>query len=186
MIVDTGETVTVTSSGTGSITINYYAWTRSKGSNTSLTTKYDDSSGVTYTSSPLYFLKGQTIYITASASAGYTLTLTVGGTARTSPYTHTITGSGAVTTTATANTYTITYYQGNGTSTAGNIAFSTTTTCTYGTNCTLSTYSSLGGTFPNNDKGWSFYGWSDSQSGTTRTYTDGESFTYSLYEYFKI
>ncbi len=67
-----------------------------------------------------------------------------------------------------ANTYTIEYYQGNNSTTAGNTKL-TSSTHTYDESKTLSAYS---GTAPS---GWTFYGWSTTQDGTTRTYSNNQS-----------
>lgn len=84
-----------------------------------------------------------------------------------------------------ANSYTITYYLGNGTGIAGATKLGIST-CTYDSDCTLSTFSNLGGKFPysgaNTDQTnykWSFYGWGTSKTDTSRNYTDGQKFTYS-------
>ena len=87
------------------------------------------------------------------------------------------------------NTYTINYYQGNGTSTAGSTKIGSST-CTYGSSCTLTTYADLGATFPISSASnttssnsynhyWSFYGWGTSNSDTSRDYTNGQTFTYN-------
>ena len=108
MMRDTGLTVTISNSNDTN-TIDYYTITRSKGANTNLTTRYESSSGSVYDLSTAHFLKNMVIYITASPSTGYDLTLSVCGTNRTSPYTLTVTESCAITTTGTAQTYTITF-----------------------------------------------------------------------------
>jgi type II secretory pathway pseudopilin PulG len=63
------------------------------------------------------------------------------------------------------NTYTIEYYQGNNSTTAGATKL-TSSTCTYGSSCTLTAYS---GTVPS---GWTFAGWGTSTSTTSVTYSD--------------
>ena len=93
----------------------------------------------------------------------------------------------------TGNTYTINYYQGNGTSTAGTTKIGSST-CKYGSSCTLTTYANLGATFPesssaNNtstnysgcDHYWSFNRWNTDYTKATSgtTYTNGETFTYN-------
>ena len=91
----------------------------------------------------------------------------------------------------TAKTYTVNYYQGNGTSTAGSSLLGSSV-CTFATACTLKTYATdLEGIFPystednvatgNTNYGWIFYGWSTSQTGTTRTYTNSQSINPSTY-----
>jgi len=80
----------------------------------------------------------------------------------------------------TANGYTITYHLGNGTTTEGATAYTTTTNCTFDSNCTLETFSSLGKTFPLNSYLWSFAGWSTANNTTTRNYTDGQTFKYQI------
>jgi len=71
-----------------------------------------------------------------------------------------------------ANTYTVNYYLGNGTGTAGSTLLSSST-CTRNTNCTLTTFANLGGTFPGSTYKWGFGGWSTSETDPTITYTDG-------------
>ena len=95
-LVDTGLDITVGST-TGTQTIDYYGVTVSQGTNTSLTVKYENNSGASFTETQ-YILKNRTIYVTASADTGYGLTLT-GATSGS----NTITASTTVATTATAN-----------------------------------------------------------------------------------
>ena len=73
----------------------------------------------------------------------------------------------------TANTYTVEYYQGNNSTTAGSTKISTmaNTTHTYGVASNLRAYA---GTAPS---GWTFAGWSTTESGTTRTYANNASVT---------
>ena len=86
--------------------------------------------------------------------------------------------------------YEIRYYLGNGTSTAGTTELKYNNTiqkCTHGQNCTLYTFSQLGGVFPysgddkstngKNDYGWDFGGWSTLQTGTTVNHSNGKTFT---------
>ena len=86
--------------------------------------------------------------------------------------------------------YTIHFMQGKAESTAGYNELGTQTSCTYGTACTLSNYS---WTFPysaadnsanssHNDYGWSFAGWTTSDSGGTNiNYNNGASYNPSEY-----
>ena len=89
-------------------------------------------------------------------------------------------------------TYTIKFRQGNATSTSGYSEIGTQTTCRFGTACTLTTYSALGGVFPyssadhaanssHTDYEWTFSGWNTSSTGTARTYSDGGSYNPSEY-----
>ena len=75
----------------------------------------------------------------------------------------------------------INYYQGNGTSTAGNKLIGTST-CSYNSTCTLKKYSALGATFPLSNNLWSFAGWSKTKTGTSIDYKDGGSFTINSFE----
>lgn len=72
--------------------------------------------------------------------------------------------------------YTVNFYRGNHTATPGATKLGSQT-CTYGTGCTLKTWSNLGGSVPVSGVGWSFYGWTTSSSGTSRGYADGDSVT---------
>ncbi|MBQ6476826.1 MAG: InlB B-repeat-containing protein [Bacilli bacterium] len=96
------------------------------------------------------------------------------------------TASGSVTMTAnwTAKTYTVNYYLGKADGTSPTKLGSST--CTFGSNCTLTTFANLNGVFPYSSAahsadstipnyGWGIYGWSTSQTGTTRTYTNGQT-----------
>lgn len=81
-------------------------------------------------------------------------------------------------------TYTIHYQQGKGNSGESLVQLGTST-CNFGTACTLKTYASLDGIFPyseaantatgQTDYKWSFGGWSTTKTGTTIAYTDGAS-----------
>lgn len=89
--------------------------------------------------------------------------------------------------TVNGNSYTIEYYLGNGTSTNG-VTKIGTSTCTFGSACTLKLFSSFNKAFPysaddtvNSNRGWSFYGWATSVSSTTRTYVDGVSINPGTY-----
>ena len=87
-----------------------------------------------------------------------------------------------------ANTYTITYYLGNASSTVGSTSIGTSS-CTYGKTCNLKSFSEMSKEFPYSyedeqingkaNYGWSFYGWSTSQTDLTREYTNNASFTYN-------
>lgn len=72
-----------------------------------------------------------------------------------------------------ANNYTVNFYQGNNSTTAGSSLLGSQT-ITRDVATALTTYANLGGTAPS---GWSFYGWSTSQTGTSRNYTNGQSVT---------
>lgn len=84
--------------------------------------------------------------------------------------------------------YKITYYLGNGTSDAGNTKLGTST-CYYGQDCVLTSFSDLGGIFPyssddetangKTNYSWTFYGWGTSETATSRTYANSATFTYS-------
>ena len=168
MMRDTGKTVTVGSSGTDAATIDYYTITRNAGGNTNLITRYETSTGSTYTSTNLNFLKGVTIYIEAGASTGYILTFTVGGDNKTSPYTHTVTEAATIETAGTLNTYTVTFASSNN-------------------NCTLNatTYANINATYGSNIKssaianptcsGYTFTGWTASGDINTGTAKYGTS-----------
>jgi len=90
----------------------------------------------------------------------------------------------------TANTYTINYYLGKGTTTSTATKLGSST-CTYGSSCTLKSFSSLGGNFPYSDglnsaKTWSFAGWSTSATSTNIAYSVNSTSTTSVtYDYVK-
>ena len=106
-LVDTGVDVIVSS--TGSATINYYTISRSQGTGTTLTTKYDSSSGTAFTSNTV-MLSGITLWASSTASSGYnTATLKHGSTTMTaSGATFTVSATETITSAATANTAKIT------------------------------------------------------------------------------
>ena len=74
-MVDTGTDITV-SNNNKTATVNYYTITRSQGTGTTLTTKYDSSSGTTFTNNPVV-LKGVTIYGKAVINVEYIGTATL-------------------------------------------------------------------------------------------------------------
>jgi hypothetical protein len=81
--------------------------------------------------------------------------------------------------------YTIEYYLGNGTSTAGATKIGTTS-CVYPYPCALKTFESFDVIFPYSEgaetnRGWSFYGWTNTESGTSRKYEDGDSINPGTY-----
>lgn len=87
--------------------------------------------------------------------------------------------------TITGDPYTIEYYLGNGEEQEG-VTKIGTTSCTFGSDCALSTFESLNQVFPysasdTTNRGWSFYGWTNSISGTNRVYVDGDSINPSTY-----
>ena len=57
------------SATSGSIAVR--SVTRSQGTGTTLTTRYDSSSGTAFTASPVYVLNGSVVYVTASLSSTY-------------------------------------------------------------------------------------------------------------------
>ena len=79
----------------------------------------------------------------------------------------------------TANTYTINFYQGKGTATPEDERIGSMSV-NYGSSVTLTKYEDLEATFPQGGKGWKFGGWSTTNTGTDRNYTDGRTFTYNL------
>ncbi len=83
-------------------------------------------------------------------------------------------GTVKLTATWTSSTYTVEYYQGNNSTTAGSTKFATTSSHTFGTAKALTTYATLGGTAPS---GWTFAGWSTSQTGTSVSTVNSVSLT---------
>ncbi len=77
--------------------------------------------------------------------------------------------------------YTVKFYRGLGTSEGGDPTYLGSTSCTFGTTCTLKKYSSMTAVFPSSSAGWGFAGWSISQTSTTRTYSDQQSINPSSY-----
>ena len=95
-----------------SASISSYLVTRTQGTGTTLTTRYDSTSsstGAVFTSN-LYVLSGTHIWATATANTGYnTLVLKVNDTAVTTPNSRTITSATTYASTASIINYTITY-----------------------------------------------------------------------------
>ena len=174
-LIDTG--LTVDGGVNKTQTINYYTITRSQGAGTTLTTKWDSASGTAFTNNPVVLGNEKvTIYGKSEIASGYhgtatlkhgTTTMTATGSTFTVSAKETITSAGA-----TANTYTVEYYQGNNSTTEGSTKFNATSSHTYGTEKALTKYSTLGGTAPT---GWTFAGWSTTETGTTVAYTDEQS-----------
>ena len=81
-----------------------------------------------------------------------------------------------------AKQYTITYHQGHGSLNDGKWTdFSKKTTCTFDSDCTLESYSNLGGTFPDASNVWSFAGWTAKANATAVSYSDSGSINPSSY-----
>ena len=106
--VDSGLSINVNAEENNAATLDYYSLIRKEGNNTILNTKYNSKEGAAFTSSSLYFLKNQKIYVEASASDGYQLQLTINKEDKSSPYIHTITMPCSIETKSSANTYIIT------------------------------------------------------------------------------
>ena len=86
----------------------------------------------------------------------------------------------------TGKPYTVTYYLGNNSSTPGSTQIGNATQCTYGTACSLTSFADLGGVFPyssasSSDQYWTFYGWANSNSSTSKLYNDSASINPTSY-----
>lgn len=139
-----------------SVSIDAFTVTRSQGSNSSLTTKYDSSSGIAFASN-VVVLSGTSVWASASASTGYTATLTWGGnTQAVSGYTGTITSNVTIASSASANSYTITFNANSGSVSSASKSV---------------TYNSTYGTLPTPTRsGYMFMGWyTEVSSGTQVT-----------------
>ena len=118
---------------TASASIASYEVTRSQGTGTTLTTKYESSSGTAF-SSTTYVLNGTPIYIAVSANSGYHgAVVKVNNSAFTSGNTHTVSAATTITSSATANTATITIKKdgSNWSSSGMNVALYNGTTVAY-------------------------------------------------------
>lgn len=111
--VDTGYDITVSNNNKSQI-VNYYTITRSQGVGTTLTTKFDSSSGTAFTNNPVVLGNNRvTIYAKATKNSGYngTVTLKHGSTSMTaSGATFTVSAketiaSGGITSIKTPNIY---------------------------------------------------------------------------------
>jgi uncharacterized repeat protein (TIGR02543 family) len=155
-----------TPSSAGSKSVAVYQLTLTKGT------------GISAVSGAGYYVSGKQVSIDATVSSGYTWSTwtknsgTEPASLTTKATTVTIAANTQLTASAVGINYTVRYNQGNNSTTAGSTAFSTTSSHTYGTAKALTTYATLGGTAPS---GWTFAGWSTSQTGTSVTYTDGQS-----------
>ena len=123
-------------------TINTYKLTKTQGTGTTLTLKYNNNSGAELNTS--YVLAGTPVYITASANNGYgSLVLKKDSTSINSGTTQTISAATTISSSATPNVYSITL--NNQSATSGGTAkvwykFNTVTDgCYYYTDSTLST-----------------------------------------------
>ena len=190
--MSSGGTFTVSGAETiaGTWTLKTYTLTITSGAGGSVkvedTTKSTSATASSGGSTTLSVTHGDTIKVTATPNTGYslkTLRLKNANTSISSGKTFEVTGLEEVVATWSANTYTITYYVGNGTSTAGFERINTST-CTYGSSCTLTTWATLGKKFPNDDNGWEFAGWKSEANKTTVgssfDYINGQSFTYNI------
>ena len=93
----------------GPVTIAVRSVTRTQGSGTTLTTKYDSSGGSSFTTSPVYVLDGSKVYVTGSLSAGYHDLVLKKGSSTISTGDQTITANTSFTSSATQYYY----YNGN-------------------------------------------------------------------------
>ena len=102
----------------GSANIAVRTVTRSQGTGTTLTTKYESSSGGAFTTSPTYVLNGTPIYVSAALNTGYqTLVLNKNDAAATNNTTHTINTDTTFASSSTIITYTISYTLNSGSAT---------------------------------------------------------------------
>ena len=123
-------------------TISTYKLTKTQGTGTTLTLKYNNNSGAELNTS--YVLEGTPVYVTASANNGYgSLVLKKDSTSISSGSTQTISGATTISSSATPNVYSITL--NNQSATSGGTAkvwykYNTVTDgCYYYTDSTLST-----------------------------------------------
>lgn len=163
----------------------YYMWFNRP----TYTLTLNKGTGISSVSGGGTYKYGKTVNIGATANVGYTFTKWTKSfgdaptSATSSNTTVKITQPTTLTANANVNSYTITYYLGNGTSTSG-VTKLGTSKCNYNSNCTLTSFSGLNGMFPYSDgspssETWSFYGWSTSKTGITRSYIDSASFKYT-------
>ena len=169
----------------------YYMWFTRK----TFALTLNKGTGIASTSGAGTYKYGKQVNINATVSAGYTWknwTKNSGNApanANNKETTVTITSATTLTANATANVYKINFYQGNGTSTAGNTKLGEMN-ATYGESVKLTTYADLGGIFPysiedknqngNTNYAWTFAGWCTTETGTSRNYTNGKEFTYNI------
>ena len=142
-------------------TIVTRAVTRSVGTGSSLTTKYDSSTGTSFTSSPVYVLNGSKVYATASANSGYSNPSVTVSAGTLSSNVVTINANTTVTSSATLVNYTISYNLNSGSLPSGT--------------SNPSTYTILSGNITLNNptrSGYTFTGWSGTGiSGTSTSVT---------------
>ncbi len=140
---------------------------------------YDLDGGTVAAANPTsYTVETETFTLINPTKDGYTFTGWTGTGLSTASDSVSInkgsTGDRSYTATWSIIRYTVEYYQGNNSSTSGFTKFDVTDVHTYGQSKNLKTYAELGGTAP---EGWTFDGWSQSETGTRRTFTDGQSVT---------
>ena len=129
--------------------------TRTEGTGTTLTTKYDSTSGTTFTTSPVYVLNGSKVNVTGSLKDGYSLLSLKNGESTISSGDQTINANASFITSAVANPYTVTA-NANG----GSIDTTTGWTGSGNTSTKSVTYNQAYGTLPSVSKtGYTFKGW---------------------------
>ena len=158
---------------------------------TYVTITYNKGTGVSAIGKTTENVTGSTTLPTITAIAGYTKDGWYNGNTKVGAEgeSYTPTNNITLTASATANVYKINFYQGNGTSTAGNTKLGEMN-ATYGQKVKLTSYANLEGIFPyskedkningNTSYAWSFAGWCTSETGTSRDYTNGKEFTYNI------
>ena len=144
-----------------------YTVTRSVGTGSSLTTRYDSTSsstGTAFTSNTVV-LSGTNVWAQSSAKTGYkSPVLKRGGSTATNPSHAAVTGNVTIASSATIQTYTVSYNANGGSGAPSS------QTKTYGQTLKLST------TVPTRTN-YTFLGWSTSSSATSATYSAGANYT---------
>ena len=142
-------------------TIKTFKLTKTQGTGTTLTLKYNNNSGAALSTG--YVLDGTKVYVTGSVNTGYnTVVLKKDSTTISSGSTQTITAATTISSTATANTYTVNFDANGGSGTMS------AQILIYNANTSLTT-----NTFTRS--GYTFAGWNTASDGTGTNYTDGQT-----------
>ena len=147
---------------TNSATIVVRTVTRTQGAGTTLTTKYDSTSGTVFTNTA-YVLNGSKVNVTGVLSTGYNTLVLKNGSNTISAGDQIITANASFTSSATANTYTIKFDRNGGTTgTMSDLSM------TYGTakNLTQNSFTRTG---------YTFVGWNTQANGSGTNYNDKQS-----------
>ena len=168
-------------------TITNYKITLDQGVGTELKAYADSLSGSEINTNT-YVLKGTTVYVKVNPLPGYdsdTIKLYKGTDLIENESGHAIKAATTFVSSTNPSTYTVTYYLGD---LNGDDTELGTTTCTFGTDCELTSFSTLGGIFPygsgdtaHANRYWTFYGWGTSNNTTTKSYNNGGTINISTY-----